>query len=111
MNLQISGQRMEVTAPIREFVEKKLVRINRHFDHVIDTRIVLSAEPKRHRAEITMRVPGKDLHCESVQEDLYAAIDVLMDKADRKVIEYKNKMKSRSHESIKRQIIDEDADN
>lgn len=110
MNVQITGQRMDVTPAIREYVESKLERIDRHFDHVIDAKVVLSVEPLRHRAEITIRVPGKDLHCESVQENLYASIDLLIDKADRKVIDYKRKLQDRSHAGHKRQHIDEDID-
>lgn len=109
MNLQITGHHLEVTPAIREYIENKLERVTRHFDHVIDTKVMLSVEPLKHRAEVTMHVRGKDIHCESTQENLYAAIDILIDKVDRKVVQYKDKTKSHSHEPAKRQIVDEDA--
>jgi len=109
MNLQITGHHLEVTPAIREYIETKLERVIRHFDQVIDIKVMLSVEPLRHRADITMRVPGKDLHCETVQENLYAAIDLLIDKIDRQVIEYKSRLQSRSHDPIKRQVSDQDA--
>jgi putative sigma-54 modulation protein len=108
MNLQITGHHLDVTPAIREYIESKLERVLRHCDNVIDTKVMLSLEPLKHRAEITIRVRGKDLHCESSQDNLYAAIDVLMDKIDRQVIEYKNRAQNHAHEPAKRQIADND---
>ncbi|CFP57653.1 sigma(54) modulation protein [Bordetella pertussis] len=65
--------------------------------------VMLSVEPLRHKAEITMRLRGKDIHCEAVDENLYAAIDLLVDKIDRQVIKHKDKVQSHSAESAKRQ--------
>ncbi|MEI2417807.1 ribosome-associated translation inhibitor RaiA [Orrella sp. JC864] len=104
MNLSISGHHLDVTPAIREYVLNKLARVLRHFDHVIDTQVMLSVEPLRHRAEITMRVRGKDIHCEAVEENLYAAIDALADKIDRKVIQHKDRLQNHSHEPAKRQM-------
>lgn len=104
MNLSISGHHLDVTPSIREYVLNKLARVLRHFDNVIDTQVMLSVEPLRHRAEITMRVRGKDIHCEAVDENLYAAIDALADKIDRKVIQHKDRLQNRSHEPAKRQL-------
>lgn len=108
MNLQITGHHLEVTPAIREYIETKLERVTRHFDHVIDTKVILTVEPLKHRAEITMHVRGKDIHCESAQENLYAAIDILIDKIDRKVVQHKNKTQRHAHEPAKRQFVDED---
>jgi putative sigma-54 modulation protein len=103
MNLSICGRHLDVTPAIREYVMNKLARVLRHFDHVIDTQVMLSVEPLRHRAEITMRLSGKDIHCEATDENLYAAIDLLADKVDRQVIKHKDKVRSHSAESVKRQ--------
>lgn len=103
MNLSISGRRLDVTPAIREYVMNKLARVLRHFDHVIDTQVMLSVEPLRHKAEITMHLRGKDIHCEAVDENLYAAIDLLVDKLDRQVIKHKDKVRSHASESVKRQ--------
>jgi putative sigma-54 modulation protein len=108
MNVQITGHHLEVTPAIRDYVSNKLTRITRHFDHVIDTKVMLSVEPLKHRAEMTVHVPGKDIHCEATQENLYAAIDLLIDKVDRQVIEHKKKTQDHAHTSAKRQIIGEE---
>ncbi|TEA78323.1 ribosome hibernation-promoting factor, HPF/YfiA family [Allopusillimonas ginsengisoli] len=105
MNLSISGRHLEVTPAIREYVLNKMARVLRHFDNVIDTQVILSVERLRHTADVTMRVRGKDIHCQAVDENLYAAIDLLADKLDRQVIKYKNKSQDYSHEPAKRQEI------
>lgn len=102
MNLSICGRHLDVTPAIREYVMNKLARVLRHFDHVIDTQVLLSVEPLRHKAEITMRLPGKDIHCEALDDNLYAAIDLLTDKVDRQVLKYKDKIQNRVAEPVKR---------
>ncbi len=92
MNLSVSGHHLEVTPAIRQYVQSKLGRVTRHFDHVIDAHVILTADKLRQKAEVTLHVRGKDLHCESEEEDLYAAIDLLADKLDRQVLRYKDKL-------------------
>lgn len=104
MNLNICGRHLDVTPAIREYVTNKLARVLRHFDHVIDTQVMLSVEPLRHKAEITMRLSGKDIHCEALDENLYAAIDALADKVDRQVLKYKDKVQNHVAEPAKRQM-------
>ena len=107
MNLTISGHHLELTPAIREYVENKLERIMRHFDHVIDIAVILGVEKpsekdKRQRAEVNLRLRGNVIHVESFAEDLYAAIDTLIDKLDRQVLKYKAKLQDHQHEAIKR---------
>ena len=104
MNLSICGRHLDITPAIREYVMNKLARVLRHFAHVIDTQVTLFVEPLRHRAEITMRLSGKDIHCEAVDENLYAAIDLLADKVDRQVIKHKDKVQNHAAEPAKRQM-------
>ena len=92
MNLQISGHHIEVTAALREYVENKLEPVVRHFDKVIGVNVVLAVEKLKQKAEVTVHVPGKDIHVEEAGDDLYAAIDSLFDKLDRQVQKYKQKM-------------------
>jgi putative sigma-54 modulation protein len=107
MNLTISGHHLEVTPAIREYVQNKLERITRHFDQVIDSHVILAIDnltekDKRQKAEINLRLSGKMVHVESVAQDLYAAIDLLMDRLDRQVMKYKTMLQNHSHEALKR---------
>ena len=106
MNLTISGHHLEVTPAIRGYVENKLDRMKRHFDNVIDISVLLtvdnvSEKEKSQRAEIKVNMTGKTLHAESVAHDLYAAIDLLMDKLGRQLRKQKTKSKEHSRQSVK----------
>jgi putative sigma-54 modulation protein len=92
MNLSVSGHHVEVTPALWSYVQTKIGRITRHFDHVIDAHVILTADKLKQKAEVTLHVRGKDLHCESEEVDLYAAIDLLADKLDRQVLKYKDKL-------------------
>ncbi len=102
MNLNVSGHHLEVTPAIRSYVSEKLERVTRHFDHVIDAHVILSVDKLRQRAEVTLHVRGKEIHCECEEQDLYAAIDLLMDKLDRQVLKYKDKRYEKPRDAVKR---------
>jgi len=98
MNLTISGHHLEVTPALHQYVTTKLDRITRHFDQVVDVKVLLTVEKlkekdRRQRAECKIHVKGEDMFAESEHKDLYAAVDELVDKLDRKVIRHKNKIK------------------
>lgn len=106
MNLTISGHHLDVTPAIRDYVQNKLERVTRHFDQVIDISVILALDDlpqkeKRQRAEINLNLAGKKIFVESCAQDLYAAIDTLIDKLDRQVMKYKNKVQTHNHQAIK----------
>ena len=92
MNLNLTGNHLEITPAIRDYVVAKLDRVTRHFDHVIDVNVILSVEKLKQKAEVTIHVPGKDIFVEAIDEDLYAAVDSLVDKLDRQVQKFKHKL-------------------
>lgn len=95
MNIQITGHHVEITAAIRDYVNGKLERITRHFDHVIDINVILSVDKLRQKVEATIHVRGKDIFAESEDPNMYAAVDSLVDKLDRSVIRHKEKQQDR----------------
>jgi putative sigma-54 modulation protein len=103
MNLTISGHHLDVTPSIREYVLNKLERVRRHFDHVIDITVILSVEKLNQRAEMTLHMSGKDIHVEAIHEDMYAALDLLVDKLDRQVCKHKEKVQAHARDAIKHQ--------
>ena len=107
MNLTISGHHLEVTPALRSYVTSKLDRISRHFDQVVDIKVLLTVDKMkekdlRQRAECNIHVKGRDLFAESSHADLYAAVDELADKLDRQVLRYKDKAQEHHHETAKR---------
>lgn len=97
MNLSITGHHIEVTPALRDYVSHKLERVVRHFDHVTSVHVILSVEKLVQKAEITLHVKGKDIYADASDADLYAAIDLLVDKLDRQVQKYKGKHTDHSH--------------
>ena len=97
MNLNLTGNHLDITPAIRDYVIAKLDRITRHFDHVIDVQVVMSVAKLRHKVEANLHARGKDIHVEAVELDMYAAIDALVDKLDRQVVKHKEKLALRRH--------------
>ncbi len=91
MNLNLTGHHLDITPAIRDYVLTKLDRVTRHFDHVIDVNVVLSVSKLQQKVEANVHVRGRDIHCESIDPDMYAAIDALADKLDRQVLKEKEK--------------------
>ncbi len=92
MHLDVTGHHVAITDSLREFVTSKLERIERHFDQVIDMHCILTVEKQRQKAEATVSVNGAKMYADATNEDMYAAIDALVDKLDRQVKKYKEKL-------------------
>ena len=92
MNLQISGHHLEITPAIHDYVTGKLERVTRHFDNVIDVNVILSVDKLKQKAVVTVHLSGKDVYVEVIDEDLYAAVDVLVDKLDRQIQKHKQRV-------------------
>jgi putative sigma-54 modulation protein len=110
MNLTISGHHLDITPALREYVVHKLERITRHFDQVVDVKVLLSVDPLkdkdlRQKAECNIHVKGRDLFAESAHADLYAAVDQLADKLDRQVLKHKDKTQDHHHQASKRMAV------
>lgn len=105
MNLHMTGHHLEITPSMRDYVSSKMIRINRHFDHVIDVNMILSVEKLRQKIEANVHLSGKDIFVESEDDDMYAAIDLLIDKLDRQIVKHKEKIKNKHFgESPKRAL-------
>ncbi|MEE4297258.1 MAG: ribosome-associated translation inhibitor RaiA [Wenzhouxiangella sp.] len=94
MQLEVTGQNIEVTQALRAYLEEKTERLERHFDNLISGHFVLRLEKLEHSAEGTVHVGGKTnaLHAVETSEDMYAAIDGLIDKLDRQVRRHKSRV-------------------
>ena len=92
MRLDVTGRHVEITPSMRDYVHKKLERIVRHHDSLIDVHCILTVEKLRQKAEATVQVSGEKLYADAVDENMYAAIDALADKLDRRVKKHKEKI-------------------
>ena len=106
MQLNVSGHHVEVTDSLREYVETKIEKIERHFDIVSDVHCILTVEKLQHKAEATINVNGGTIYADAIEEDMYAAIDGLIDKLDRRVRKHKEKLVDHhARDSQKRQYV------
>jgi putative sigma-54 modulation protein len=101
MRVNLSGHHVDVTPALRSYVERKLGRVMRRFDRLIDMQCTLTVEKLRHRAESTVSVRGSTIHAYAVEDDMYAAIDALADKLDRRVRKHKERV--RDHRAVEAQ--------
>ena len=92
MQLSVTGHHIEITDSLRSYVGTKLAKIERHFDHMTDIHCVLTVEKLQHKAEATIHVGGGTIHAEQIEQNMYAAIDILVDKLDRQVKKHKEKL-------------------
>ena len=106
MQINLSGHHVDLTTPLRDYVNSKMERLERHFDHVTDVHVVLGVEKLRHKAEATMHISGGDIFAEAVEDNMYAAIDALVDKLDRQLKKHKEKITNhhRGEGSIAREL-------
>lgn len=93
MQLNLTGQNVEITEPLREFINHKFPRLEHYFEHINQVYIVLKVEKVTQIAEATLHVNGGELHATSEAQDMYAAIDGLIDKLARQLNRHKDKLK------------------
>jgi len=91
MQINLTGHHVDITPALRDYVDEKFERLERHSDNITDAHVILSVEKLRQKAEATMLVAGGNLFADHVEEDMYAAIDGLVDKLDRQLKKHKEK--------------------
>jgi len=98
MQISVTGHHVDITEALRSYVDNKLERLERHFDQVTNVHVILSVEKLRQKAEATLHLNGSDVYADAVHEDMYAAIDGLIDKLDRQVKKHKEKNTNHHHD-------------
>lgn len=91
MQVSVTGHHVEVTDSLRTHVEEKIGKLKRHFDNVTDVHVILTVEKLEQKAEATVQISGAKLFADDTQEDMYQAIDNMVDKLDRQIIKHKEK--------------------
>lgn len=97
MQINISGHHLELTDALRDYLNEKMERLERHSDQVSNVQATLSVQKQRQIAEASINVRGAQLFAEAEHDDLYAAIDLMVDKLDRQLLKHKEKAVDRAH--------------
>ena len=95
MQINLSGHHIEITDPLRDFVNSKFAKLERHFEQINNVQVILTVEKLNQVAEAKLNVNGGEIFANSQHEDMYAAIDALIDKLDRQIIKHKEKLNSK----------------
>jgi ribosome hibernation promoting factor len=108
MQIDVTGRHVDITDSLKSYVENKFQRLERHFEHINNTHVILSVEKDRQKAEATVHVNRGNLFADNEQEDMYAAIDGLIDKLDRQLKKHKEKLTDhhRGESGLKDQSVD-----
>ncbi|WP_372762191.1 ribosome hibernation promoting factor [Pseudoalteromonas sp.] len=92
MQLNLTGRHVDITDSLRDYVNNKFAKLQRHTDHITKVYVILDVEKLTQKAEATLHVSGGELFASTEHQDMYAAIDSLIDKLDRQVIKHKEKL-------------------
>ncbi len=108
MKFNIRGENLEVTPALRQYVEKKVGKLQRYFDTPLtaEVHVKMQVLNNQHIIEVTIPMSQLLLRAEEVQEDMYAAIDMVVEKLERQIRKYKTKInrKFRQEGSLKYMI-------
>ena len=91
MQVIVTGHHLEVTDALKAHIDAKFEKLARHFDNVTDVHVILSVEKLVQKAEATLQLSGAIIFAEDHQEDMYAAIDAMVDKLERQITKHKEK--------------------
>jgi len=97
MKMNISGHHVEITEALQAYVEEKMSKLERHSDNITNGQATLTVVKGRMTAEATIHLSGADLNASAENDDMYAAIDMMVDKLDRQILKYKEKLVARQH--------------
>ena len=113
-SINIRAHHVEITQPIKEYVEKKLGRLDRFFNHMQEIAVDLdisdvSDESKRQTVTVTVWVPGTVLRAKESSIDMYASVDQVFEKLEKQLVKYKEKLKDHRHDKrAKEKLINHD---
>jgi len=92
MQINLTGHHVEVTSSLRDYIDTKFAKLERHFDHINNVHVVLTVEKLDQKAEATIHLKGSEVHASAINADMYSSIDTLVDKLDRQILKYKGKI-------------------
>ena len=102
MNIIISGKNMDITGSLRRQINKKVGKLKRYFDPGTEAQVTLSVEKNRHIVEVTIPFNGIFDSCRESTDDMYASIDMVLDKLERQIHKYRTKLWASSNRCLYR---------
>ncbi|GAA0811777.1 ribosome hibernation promoting factor [Colwellia sp. D2M02] len=91
MQINLTGHHVDITDALREYVNTKFTKLERHFDQINNSHVILTVEKLEQKAEANLHIKGGEVFASAINTDMYAAIDTLVDKLDRQILKHKGK--------------------
>ena len=91
MKINFTGNGMAITPALQQFTQEKFNKLERHFDKIISVSVTFMVEKRMQIAEANVIVHKSELHAQAESENMYTAIDSLVEKLDKQLIKYKEK--------------------
>ncbi|TEB04314.1 putative sigma-54 modulation protein [Pelotomaculum schinkii] len=95
MNVQVRGRNIEVTSALKEYVGKRVGKLDKYIDNLGDAQVTMTVEKDSHRIEVTIPINGMILRGEESTGDMYASIDLVVEKLEKQIGKYKGKLQKR----------------
>ena len=95
MEIQLTAKHLKVTPPIRDYVQQKMEKAQKYFDHIVWGQCFVFIEKRAHNAEMVIHAPARTFRALAIAADLYSAVDLASDKIDAQLKKYKERLKSR----------------
>lgn len=95
------GKNVVITDSLKKSVEEKLSRLGNYFDCDKEAKVVMSTQKNNHKIEVTIYIKDLIIRAEEVTDDMYIAIDLIVDKLERKLRKQKTVLQKKYHKSIK----------
>lgn len=94
MRIHVTARHLKLTKPLRDYVEEKVGRAQRYFDHIVWAQVVLEVEKKAHTCEIVLHASRQTFRSLARGQDLYAAVDLSSDRIDAQLRKFKEKIRN-----------------
>ncbi len=99
MQISVSGHHIQITEAIELYIRKKLNRLEKHYQPIINSQVILTVDKNVQKAETRIHISGAEVFAEAESDNLYTSIDKMVKKLDRKMIEMKRKLIAKRHQT------------
>ena len=99
MQISVSGHHVQITEAIEQYIRKKLRRLEKHYQPIINSQVILTVDKNVQKAETRIHISGAEVFAEAESDNLYTSIDKMVKKLDRKMIETKRKLITKRHQT------------
>jgi putative sigma-54 modulation protein len=96
MQINITARQLDLTPALYDYAQEKIQKVEKYFDHIIDAHIILSIIKYRQIAEVIIHAPGLAIKAREEANDMYAAIDMVIDNLESQIKKHKEKIKAKS---------------